>query len=70
MFVGLGFKVSAAPFQCGRRTCTRGADAGDRVPFSRAQSRGFAVFLRIFMTAFEPIGGGWEPVVWFSALLR
>jgi len=29
----------------------------------------FAVFLRIFMTMFEPIGGGWEPLVWFSALL-
>jgi NADH-quinone oxidoreductase subunit N len=29
----------------------------------------FAVFLRIFMTAFEPIGGGWEPLVWCSALL-
>jgi NADH-quinone oxidoreductase subunit N len=28
----------------------------------------FAVFLRIFMTAFEPIGGAWEPLVWFSAL--
>jgi NADH-quinone oxidoreductase subunit N len=29
----------------------------------------FAVFLRIFMTAFEPIGGGWEPLVWMCALL-
>jgi NADH-quinone oxidoreductase subunit N len=28
----------------------------------------FAVFLRIFMTTFEPIGGGWEALVWFSAL--
>jgi NADH-quinone oxidoreductase subunit N len=27
------------------------------------------VFLRIFMTAFEPIGTGWEPLVWLSALL-
>jgi NADH-quinone oxidoreductase subunit N len=29
----------------------------------------FAVFLRIFMTAFEPIGSGWEPLIWGSALL-
>jgi NADH-quinone oxidoreductase subunit N len=28
----------------------------------------FAVMLRIFITAFEPIGGGWEPLVWCSAL--
>src|SRR5439155_15180294 len=29
----------------------------------------FAVFLRIFMTAFEPIGASWQKLVWFSALL-
>jgi hypothetical protein len=28
----------------------------------------FAVFLRIFLTAFGPIGPGWEPLVWLSAL--
>jgi len=27
------------------------------------------VFLRIFLTAFQPIGHGWEPLVWISALL-
>jgi NADH-quinone oxidoreductase subunit N len=27
------------------------------------------VFLRIFMTALEPIGGSWEPLVWIMALL-
>ena len=29
----------------------------------------FAVFLRVFMTAFEPITNRWEPFVWASALL-
>ena len=29
----------------------------------------FAVFLRVFMTAFEPIASRWEPLVWLSALL-
>src|SRR5215471_10079947 len=29
----------------------------------------FAVFLRIFMTAFQPISRSWEPLVWLSALL-
>jgi NADH-quinone oxidoreductase subunit N len=28
----------------------------------------FAVLLRIFMTSFAPIGRGWEPLVWLSAL--
>jgi len=29
----------------------------------------FAVFLRVFLTAFRPIGETWEPLVWISALL-
>src|SRR6202049_1217131 len=29
----------------------------------------FAVFLRVFMTAFEPITARWEAFVWASALL-
>ncbi|MBI3280172.1 MAG: NADH-quinone oxidoreductase subunit N, partial [Acidobacteria bacterium] len=29
----------------------------------------FAMFLRVYMTAFEPISYRWEPLVWSSALL-
>jgi NADH-quinone oxidoreductase subunit N len=70
MFVGLGFKVSAAPFQIWAPDVYEGAPT----PVSAFLSAGpkaaaFAVFLRIFMTAFEPIGSGWEPLVWLSALL-
>jgi NADH-quinone oxidoreductase subunit N len=70
MFVGLAFKVSAAPFQIWAPDVYQGAPA----PVSAFLSAGpkaaaFAVFLRIFMTAFEPIGAGWEPMVWLSALL-
>ncbi len=70
MFVGLGFKVSAAPFQIWAPDVYEGAPT----PVSAFLSAGpkaaaFAVFLRIFMTAFEPIGGAWEPLVWLSALL-
>jgi NADH-quinone oxidoreductase subunit N len=70
MFVGLGFKVSGAPFQIWTPDVYQGAPA----PVSAFMSAGpkaaaFAVFLRIFMTAFEPIGSGWEPIVWLSALL-
>jgi NADH-quinone oxidoreductase subunit N len=70
MFVGLAFKVSAAPFQIWAPDVYQGAPT----PVSAFLSAGpkaaaFALFLRIFMTAFEPIGGGWEPLVWGAALL-
>jgi NADH-quinone oxidoreductase subunit N len=68
--VGLGFKVSAAPFQIWAPDVYQGAPT----PISAFLSAGpkaaaFAIFLRIFMTAFAPIGSGWEPLVWLSALL-
>ena len=70
MLVGLGFKVSGAPFQIWAPDVYQGAPA----PVSAFMSAGpkaaaFAVFLRIFTTAFAPIGSGWEPLVWLSALL-
>ena len=70
MFVGLGFKVSAAPFQMWAPDVYQGAPT----PVSAFLSAGpkaaaFAIFLRIFMTAFGPIGRVWEPLVWLSALL-
>jgi NADH-quinone oxidoreductase subunit N len=70
MFVGLGFKVSGAPFQMWAPDVYQGAPT----PVTAFMSAGpkaaaFAVFLRIFMTAFAPIGPGWEPLVWGSALL-
>jgi NADH-quinone oxidoreductase subunit N len=70
MFVGLGFKVSAAPFQIWAPDVYQGAPT----PVSAFLSAGpkaaaFAVFLRIFLTAFGPIGTGWEPLVWLAALL-
>lgn len=70
MFVGLAFKVSAAPFQIWAPDVYQGAP----IPVAAFLSAGpkaaaFAVFLRIFMTALEPIGSGWEPLVWGAALL-
>jgi NADH-quinone oxidoreductase subunit N len=69
MFVGLGFKVSAAPFQMWAPDVYQGAPT----PVSAFLSAGpkaaaFAVFLRIFMTAFAPLGMAWEPLMWVSAL--
>ena len=70
MLVGLAFKVSAAPFQVWAPDVYQGAPS----PVSGFLSAGpkaaaFAVFLRVFMTAFEPISGRWEPMVWMAALL-
>jgi NADH-quinone oxidoreductase subunit N len=70
MFVGLAFKVSAAPFQMWAPDVYQGSPT----PVSAFLSAGpkaaaFAVFLRIFMTAFASMGRGWEPIVWLSALL-
>jgi NADH-quinone oxidoreductase subunit N len=70
MFVGLGFKVSAAPFQMWAPDVYQGAPTPVTAFLSAgSKAAAFAVFLRIFMTAFEPIGGAWEPLVWCSALL-
>ena len=70
MFVGFAFKVSAAPFQVWAPDVYQGAP----VPVTLFMSAGpkaaaFAVFLRVFMTAFAPITDRWEPFVWASALL-
>ncbi len=70
MLVGLAFKVSAAPFQIWAPDVYQGAPA----PISAFLSAGpkaaaFAIFLRLFMTSFQPISGRWAPFVWSSALL-
>jgi NADH-quinone oxidoreductase subunit N len=70
MFVGLAFKVSAAPFQVWAPDVYQGAPTPVAAFLSAGpKAAAFAVFLRIFMTAFEPIAHGWEPLVWGSALL-
>jgi NADH-quinone oxidoreductase subunit N len=70
MFVGLAFKVSAAPFQVWAPDVYQGAPT----PVSAFLSAGpkaaaFAIFLRIFLTALGPIGQEWEPLVWLAAIL-
>lgn len=70
LFVGFAFKVSAAPFQMWAPDVYQGAPA----PVSGFMSAGpkaaaFAMFLRVVMTAFEPIKSTWEPLLWISALL-
>jgi len=70
MFVGLGFKVSAAPFQLWAPDVYQGAPTPVTAFLSAGpKAAAFAVFLRIFMTAFDPVGRDWWPLVWASALL-
>lgn len=70
VFVGLAFKVSSWPFQSWAPDVYQGAPA----PVSAYLSAGpkaaaFAVLVRIFLTAFEPVSARWEPLLWVTALL-
>jgi NADH-quinone oxidoreductase subunit N len=70
MIVGLGFKISAAPFQMWAPDVYQGAPAPVSVFMATApKAAAFAVFLRIFMTSFQTIANDWEPLIWISALL-
>jgi NADH-quinone oxidoreductase subunit N len=70
MFVGLGFKVSGAPFQIWAPDVYQGAPTPVSAFLTTCpKAAAFAIFLRIFMTAFEPIARDWYPLVWGSALL-
>jgi NADH-quinone oxidoreductase subunit N len=70
IFVGVAFKISAAPFQIWAPDVYQGAPA----PVSAYLSTGpkaaaFAVMLRVFIGAFEPAAAKWLPIVWMAAVL-
>ncbi len=69
MFVGFAFKVSAVPFQSWAPDVYQGAPA----PVSGFMSAGpkaaaFAIFVRVYLSAFEPIAAKWQAVVIVSAI--
>ena len=69
IFVGMAFKISAAPFQIWAPDVYQGAPA----PVSAFLSVGpkaaaFAILLRVFMTAFGSVGTRWEPIFGACAL--
>lgn len=69
LFVGLAFKVSAAPFQMWTPDVYQGAPAPVTAFFSAGpKAAAFAMFLRIVMTGFAPLNKEWEPLLWISAL--
>jgi NADH-quinone oxidoreductase subunit N len=70
MFVGLCFKVSGAPFQIWAPDVYQGAPTPVTAFMSTgSKAAAFAIFVRIFMTAFQGNSNVWEPLVWICALL-
>jgi NADH-quinone oxidoreductase subunit N len=69
MFVGFAFKVSAAPFQVWAPDVYQGAPAPVTMFMSAGpKAAAFAVFLRVYMTAYGGMAERWENFVWASAL--
>lgn len=70
IFVGLAFKVSAAPFQIWAPDVYQGASSPVSAFMSAApKAAAFAVFLRVFTTAFASLSPRWVPLIWSIALL-
>jgi NADH-quinone oxidoreductase subunit N len=69
MFVGFGFKISAAPFQIWAPDVYQGAPAPVAGYLSVGpKAAAFAILMRTYLTAFAPIADRWVPVVWVVAL--
>lgn len=69
LFVGLAFKVSAAPFQMWAPDVYQGAPAPVTAFFSAGpKAAAFAMFLRIVLTGFAPLKQEWTWLLWISAL--
>ena len=69
MLTGLAFKVSVAPFQIWAPDVYQGAPAPVAAFLSAGpKAAAFAIFMRVWFTAFAPVSDRWEPVLWVSAL--
>ncbi|MBI2817862.1 MAG: NADH-quinone oxidoreductase subunit N [Acidobacteria bacterium] len=70
MFVGLAFKVSAAPFQIWTPDVYQGAPTPVTAFLSTApKAAAFAAFLRIFMVGLGAYSGRWSWLLWIVAVL-
>lgn len=70
MFVGLAFKVSAAPFQIWTPDVYQGAPTPVTAFLSTApKAAAFAAFLRIFMVGLGVYSGRWSSLLWIVAVL-
>ena len=69
MIAGLAFKVSAVPFHMWTPDVYEGAPTPVTAFFAAAPKiAGMAVFLRVIMTAFEPVTHDWQQIVVFVAI--
>jgi NADH-quinone oxidoreductase subunit N len=68
LLVGFAFKISAVPFHMWTPDAYEGAPAIVTGFMSTAvKAAAFAAFARVFLSAFEPFSGEWEPVIWLIA---
>ena len=70
VLIGIGFKVSAAPFHIWTPDVYEGAPSSVVALMSTAPKvAAFAVLLRILFEAFPTLSAHWQPFVWWMAVL-
>jgi NADH-quinone oxidoreductase subunit N len=68
LLVGFGFKVSAVPFHMWTPDAYEGAPAiVSGFMSTGVKAAAFAAFVRVMVTAFEPLRVSWYPVIWVLA---
>jgi NADH-quinone oxidoreductase subunit N len=68
LLVGFAFKVSAVPFHMWTPDAYEGAPTVVTGFMSTAvKAAAFAAFVRVFLSAFEPLRAQWSPVAWMIA---
>lgn len=68
LIVGFAFKVAAVPFHMWTPDAYEGAPPAVTAFMSTGvKAAAFAAFVRVFLSAFEPMRGNWSDVVWVLA---
>src|SRR5215212_5396227 len=68
LLVGFAFKVSAVPFHMWTPDAYEGAPPAVTAFMSTGvKAAAFAAFVRVFLSAFEPLRGSWSEVIWILA---
>src|SRR5207253_8195304 len=68
LLVGFAFKVSAVPFHMWTPDAYEGAPpAVTGFMSTGVKAAAFAAFVRVFLTAFDPLKGEWAPILWVIA---
>src|SRR6185369_6243877 len=68
LIVGFAFKVAAVPFHMWTPDAYEGAPPAVTAFMSTGvKAAAFAAFVRVFLSAFEPLRGSWSEVIWLLA---